>query len=87
MDILIYDDFIKEEFLHWNEALSLGLRTCLGACSYSSNRAEVRETLSREGCRGYLKKVEQFLQKGIKVIDLPVLGQYGYLTVCPRGSP
>ena len=62
--------------MHWNEALSLGIRTCIGACVYGkkNNQNLLKETLTPEGCIKYLKKVQNFLHKDIKIVDLPVLG-------------
>jgi hypothetical protein len=75
MDVLIYDDFVRDDHLHWKEAMCLGIATALN-CILQEKKNNL---WSRDVWTKYLGKVSNLLHE-VKIIDYPFCTQYGYAT-------
>lgn len=76
VDVLIFDDFIHDDHLHWREAMSLGIATALNAVYLGKNTP----VWSRDLCSKYLAKVANLLHE-VKIIDYPIYTKYGKVCI------
>lgn len=72
LDLLIYNDFVHDQYLHWKEALCLAIYAPL----HSILRPGV--PLKKDMCISYLRKVSS-LRSDISVSDLSLEAKYGQL--------
>lgn len=77
MDILIFDDFIQDNYLNWKEALCLGVAVAVHTISQPPN---CLQALNFEFSKKYLNKINS-LTHLVKPIDYPFTSLYGSIHV------
>ena len=63
LDLLIYNDFVQDQYLHWKEALCLALYAPLHAILRPNT------SLKQDMCINYLKKISS-IRSDVSVSDL-----------------
>lgn len=77
LDILIFDDFVQDNYLNWKEALCLGIAVAVHAITQPLNSVQA---LNFEFSKKYLNKINS-LTHLVKPIDYSFTSSYGSIHV------